>query len=74
MTNPTTPPLPSTLLSPSDGDRFELDHGTIRIDKVTPEQVYFVRWHPGEEIGKAVRMDWETWRGAVTNYLTRNDP
>jgi len=61
----------SNLLSPKEGDRFALDHGEIRIDRVADGQVYLVRWRGSEVSGEPVRMALDVWREAVQSYMTR---
>lgn len=57
----------SELLSPAPGDRFDLDHGTIRVDRVTEDEIYFAR---GDT---PIRMPLGVWREAVRRYLTRDE-
>lgn len=63
----------SDIMSPIVGDRFDFEAGAIRIDEVTTDQVYFVRWRHGEEVGEPCRMALTVWREAVRRYQTRND-
>jgi len=44
------------------GAVFERSDGArVRIDDVTPDQVYFVSWRPGKATGCPIRMDHATF-------------
>lgn len=60
------------LMYPKEGDRFELDHGTIRVGEVTPSEVSYVSW-PSSGGRMQRRLSVDQWRSAVRRYLTRNE-
>jgi len=55
-----------------EGAIFERDDGAmLRIDDVTPEEVYFVSWRPGQEIGSMIRMAHATFLEAWAEQWER---
>ncbi len=51
--------------NPVAGERVKFRRGEVRIDEVTDDTVYFVRWRGNSEIGEPIRKTRAEWRLAV---------
>ena len=51
--------------NPAAGERVKFRRGEVRIDEVTDDTVYFVRWRGDAEIGEPIRKTRDEWRLAV---------